>query len=256
MKRSVSIVLAIALVLGIVLASNPLQAQAKPNPTPTPANISPLIAGGSWSTGSTTDVAAFTASAPSWLQLLAGGVKVTEEGKICHPFRGGQFGWVGQIMQYKESKWVKLETVNDWVPNKEGEFLSCAQAPAAGTYALFGYWKRPAGYVDPIQTVCNYSTEGWSRSFDNLHEDGRFNLYVSDLPFPDGTVLTFSVDLLGDGVNVKDGDTDLIDVTTETAIVNSGSVSFTSHITFSGSGNLTYTLSALGCSRQFETVSG
>jgi len=143
MKKSVSIVLAIMLVFGIILASAPLDAQAKPLQPVTPVTpvTNPLIAGGSWSTGSSVDVSALAATAPTWLQLLADGVKITEAGKICHPFRGGQFGWVGQIMQYKDGKWVKLTTTNDWVPNKEGEFMSCVVAPAAGTYALFGYWK-------------------------------------------------------------------------------------------------------------------
>ncbi len=247
MKKNARIVLAVLFVFALLLMSAPLPAQA------IESEINPLIAGGSWMGGTDVNVTTLAAKAPTWLQLLTNGVRVTEAGKICHPFRGGQFGWIGEIRQYKNGEWFKLKTTNDWVNGTEGQFMSCAEAPAAGTYALFGYWKRPAGYAVAPQIVCNYSTEGWSQSLDNMHEDGRFNLNVSNLPFPNGTVLTFSVDLKGDGVNVKDGDTDLIDVTTETAVVNSGSVTFTSHITFDGSGNLTYSLSALGCSRQFET---
>jgi len=55
-----------------------------------------------------------------------------------------------------------METTNDWVPNKEGEFMSCAQAPAAGTYALFGYWKKPAGYVEESEPPYDCSSIIWS----------------------------------------------------------------------------------------------
>ncbi len=154
MKKTARLVLAIVFVLGIMIASSPLNAMAKSDELKT-STPNPLIASGSWTGGSSMDVSTLASSAPTWLQLLTDGVKVTEAGKICHPFRGGQFGWVGQIMQYKDGQWVKVTTVNDWVPNKEGDFMSCAQAPAAGTYALFGYWKRPAGYVESTGFDCN-----------------------------------------------------------------------------------------------------
>jgi len=186
MKKSVSIILVTILVFGIVLASAPLQVQAKPLESVTP---NPLIAGGSWTSGSEADVAALVGSAPTWLQWLANGVKVTEAGKICHPLRGGQFGWIGQIMQYKDGKWVKLATTNDWVPNKEGEFMACAQAPAAGTYALFGYWIRPAGYVESPQSVC--ASLSWSDVTASADGNIIFNGYLTTVPIP--TTVTFLV---------------------------------------------------------------
>ena len=242
MKKPISIILAIMLVLVIVLASNPLQAQAKPNPTPTPAKTNPLIAGGSWSTGSSVDAAALAASAPTWLQLLADGVKVTEAGEICHALRGGQFGWVGQIMQYKAGKWVKLATTNDWVPDKEGEFMSCAQAPSAGTYALFGYWIRPVGYVDPVEApTC--SAAAWTFYYGNADIDQFYNIVVENLDLPDGTLLTFTFVSKDAGVTVQN--------LVETAIVSGGKAEFSDTLEFT-IGTLTFKLSAPGCEREFS----
>ncbi len=148
MKKTARMIVAIVLVFAIVLLSSPHHAQAKKIDTP------PNIAAGSWTAGTSVDIASMAKSAPTWLQLLSNeGVKMTSAGSICHPLRGGQFGWFGLIMQYKDGKWVKLTTTNDWVPNKEGEFMACAQAPAAGTYALFGYWQKPAGYEEPINSI-------------------------------------------------------------------------------------------------------
>jgi len=239
MKKSVSIILVTILVFGIVLASAPLQVQAKPLESVTP---NPLIAGGSWTSGSEADVAALVGSAPTWLQWLANGVKVIEAGKICHPLRGGQFGWVGQIMQYKNGQWVKLATTNDWVPNKEGEFMACAQAPAAGTYALFGYWIRPAGYVEEPSSSCSYSTAEWTASWENFNEDAFKNIIINNLTLPDGTVLTFSRGtLIGliDGVPASDS-----------ATISLGTASFSDTISEDG-GSVTFTVSALGCSKEF-----
>lgn len=179
MKKSVSIVLAIMLVFALLLVNAPLQAQAKQMKTETPTPNT-LIAEGSWSAGNYLDVSKMAASAPTWLQLLADGVKVAEAGKICHPLRGGQFGWVGMIMQYKDGKWVKLTTTNDWVPNKEGQFMSCAQASSAGTYALFGYWVRPAGYVDAPAFDC--STLDWSGVGLSIDTDVIFRGTLASMP--------------------------------------------------------------------------
>ena len=191
MKKTVRIVLAILFVLGIMIASAPLNALAKSDKGPGGETPNPLIAGGTWTTGKGVDVTTQAGSAPNWIQLLANGVKVTEAGKICHPFRGGQFGWVGQIMQYQNGQWVKLETTNDWVPNKEGEFMSCAAAPAAGTYALFGYWKRPTGYAEskaPIVVDCDTIT--WDVTSDAL----TFNGTVTGVP--DKTIIEISISMV------------------------------------------------------------
>lgn len=84
-----------------------------------------------------------------WYQLKADGLKIDGPAKICRPFRAGRFGWVGEIFQLVDGKWVKLPTTVAWVADAEGKFTVCAQAPAAGTYALFGYWVKPADYEEP-----------------------------------------------------------------------------------------------------------
>jgi len=75
------------------------------------------------------------------LQLMGDGVVITAPAKICHPFRGGQFGWQGQIRMLSGSNWVPLATTVMWTPTIEGNLIACANAPSAGTYALFAYWK-------------------------------------------------------------------------------------------------------------------
>ena len=138
-------------VLGFVLAAAPQSVRAESESTPYMAGI----ADGEWSwkgtsltgtpfTGVNVGVDLGASPSPSWLQLLTGGIKVDGPATICHPFRGGQFGWQGEIRQLVEGNWVKIVTTNAWLPDEEGTFTSCAKAPASGTYALFGYYDGPA----------------------------------------------------------------------------------------------------------------
>lgn len=166
MRRVMYITLTVMLVLTIILASNPQSVQAN---------------SGSWSAGTEVKINLETNPAPTWLQLLSAGVKVTESTKICHPFRQGQFNWVGQIMQLKDGKWTKITTVNDWVPSKEGIFMSCAQAPAAGTYALFGYYDYKSVKVIEPAPSCSYNTTDWW--VDTDWDEGDLYFLVN---FPDG----------------------------------------------------------------------
>ena len=79
-------------------------------------------------------------AAPIGQILLSSGIETSGGATICFPFRGGQFGWVGQIRQLIDSTWVPLATYTAWIPTTEGKLMACAVAPAAGTYALFGNW--------------------------------------------------------------------------------------------------------------------
>ena len=186
MQKSARFVLAILFVLGLVLMSAPQRAQAREIENKT------NIAGGSWTGGTDVNVTTLAEKAPTWLQLLTNGVRVTEAGKICHPFRGGQFGWVGEIRQYKSGEWFKLKTTNDWVPNKEGVFMSCAEAPAAGTYGLFGYYIAPAGVTQEASIPCEYDTSTWTGAL-----DGSGNTYYLKVLFgqsiPIDTTVSFVV---------------------------------------------------------------
>ncbi len=133
-------------VLGLALATLPL---GEVNALPDPVNI-PLDTG-TWTAGNDFYVDLSVNPAPAWLQLMGKGTKVAEAGQICHPFRGAQFYWVGEIRQLVAGDWVKLPTTVDWVPSKEGRLMACAMAPAAGKYALFGYFSPPAGWVEPAE---------------------------------------------------------------------------------------------------------
>jgi hypothetical protein len=84
-----------------------------------------------------------TAPPPAWQQLLSTGLDITGPATICYPFKGAQFGWVGQIRLLSENKWLPITTTTAWVPDTEGLLMACATVKYAGTYALFGYWQPP-----------------------------------------------------------------------------------------------------------------
>jgi hypothetical protein len=77
-----------------------------------------------------------------WLQLMGSGINVSEPGKMCYSFRNYQYGWAGAIYQFINGKWKKLETSITWPEGSEGIPYACADAPAAGEYALFGSYTK------------------------------------------------------------------------------------------------------------------
>jgi hypothetical protein len=108
------------------------------------------IGSGTWVTPGST--AAFTtvnvdkaaASAPDYLQQLSEGIVLSAPAKICYPFRGGQFHWVPRIMRLTNAKWTAMTTEKESIFTDEAVEYACTKAPAAGTYALFGYYDGPA----------------------------------------------------------------------------------------------------------------
>ena len=140
-KNTIRFILVMLLVAGLFAVSAPKNVAAK---TYQPATT--VLASGDWSTGTPVDVNFTDNPAPSWMQLLAKPVEVTEPGKICHDFRGGQFGWVGEIRQLVDGEWVKVPVTIGWVPNTEGAFMICADVSSAGTFALFGFYNPPLSY--------------------------------------------------------------------------------------------------------------
>jgi hypothetical protein len=122
--------------------------------------------------------------------------------------------------------------------------LACAQAPAAGTYALFGYYIAPTVQEEADKTFICSSTDGWTVGYANSNSDTSYYLFVENLNLPDGTVLTFTyVSKVGDI---------LINNSVETAIVNGGKVNFSETLIFNAHfGSITFTLTTPGCSRQF-----
>lgn len=213
MKKVVNIVFAIMFVLGLFAFTAPINALAKTDP----AGGTGSVAGGTWivttGTGTEVDVSQSAATAPDWLQLFGKGITLEAGSKICHPFRGGQFGWVGQIRQLKDGKWVKLVTTGEWVPSTEGQYMACAQAPAAGTYALFGYYIAPE--VVEVPNPCSKVT--WENT---ISLDGTifFDGTVTGVP----TDTTISIVILSSTPSGTSGSTSDTTSATGSYFVNSG----------------------------------
>jgi len=148
MKKVISLLFITALFATLFIFT-PVTASAIFRVTPTPENEVWY-----WDnadvTGEVLPMYTITSVPREWYQLKADGLKIDGPAKICRPFRAGRFGWVGEIFQLVDGAWVKLPTTAAWVPDAEGKYTVCAQAPAAGTYALFGYWVKPADYEEPV----------------------------------------------------------------------------------------------------------
>ncbi|MDP3449894.1 MAG: hypothetical protein Q8R87_04895 [Anaerolineaceae bacterium] len=138
MKKTVIVFAGLGLLIALVFVSISNNVQAGFTVTKQP------IAAGEWNTGTAVEVDLTAAPAPEWLQLMTtDAVVVKEPTEICHELGGGKFHWVGEIRQLQEGKWIKLKTNNGWVPDEEGAYMTCAEAPSAGTYALFAYYNGP-----------------------------------------------------------------------------------------------------------------
>jgi hypothetical protein len=148
MKKIFSLLIAIAL-FGTLFVFAPMTASGIFQLTPTP-ELEVWYWDASGVAGEVIPMYAITTTPREWYQLKADGLKIDGPAKICRPFRAGRFGWVGEIFQLVDGAWVKLPTTAAWVADTEGKYTVCAQAPAAGTYALFGYWVKPEGYEEPI----------------------------------------------------------------------------------------------------------
>lgn len=138
MKKLLIVVVMIVSFFVLVFISFPKNVQAGYSAT------KQVLAAGNWNTGTEVEVDLSKAPAPEWLQLMTtSAVVIKEPARICHELGGGKFHWVGEIRKLKDGKWIKIETENGWSPDEEGTFTSCAQAPSAGTYALFAYYNGP-----------------------------------------------------------------------------------------------------------------
>ena len=147
------------ILVSVLLLSGILQsvtAESNPGPTATPAAVEDGIADGDWSSGNVITVDLSKNKAPkSYLQLLGDGVTVSTSGRICHPFRGGVYGWSGSIYQLIGSKWNKVTTYFAWIPDEEGTFMACTYGYAGGIYALFGVYTasaNPTATLPPTAT--------------------------------------------------------------------------------------------------------
>jgi len=134
----------------LALVTPPTVSAVLPTPTSAPA-VDTSPANNSWEytgEGSLVHPDQILLPAPNpWEILLSSGLTVASGGtQICHPFRGGQFGWTGAIYFMNGSSWVEIPSTTEWTPDEEGRIMICATAPIAGTYVIFGYsepYERP-----------------------------------------------------------------------------------------------------------------
>jgi len=145
LKKILFVVLMVVFIFTIVFISIPKSVQAGL------VSATQSLAAGTWNTGTVIDVDLTAAPAPEWLKLMTTeAVVVKEPTQLCHELGGGKFHWVGEIRKLMGDRWVKLETTSLWYPDEEGAFMVCAQAPSAGTYALFAYYNGPQEYFPII----------------------------------------------------------------------------------------------------------
>ena len=146
----IAFILVLVLPLSGILQS--VNAYDNPGPTATPTTVQEQgIADGDWSSGIEPSVDLSTITPPkSYMQLLGEGVKTSDKGRICHPFRGGEYGWHGSIYQLDHGKWTKVTTYFMWYPDSEGTFMACTYATAGGIYALFGVYDQT---INPTATL-------------------------------------------------------------------------------------------------------
>lgn len=157
MKNRTRLVVALAMALALVIVSVPGQAFASA------IELSNGVASGSWEWTSSVGgheipMNTISLTKPEWGTLLTNGLYLTSPAKICHTFDGYQYGWSGDIYMLSGETWTMLTTSVDWVPTFEGKIMACAEAPSAGTYALFGYWIKPAGWQSiEVSPTCKSS---------------------------------------------------------------------------------------------------
>lgn len=181
MRKSSSIVGVIIMLLTVAFIAVPKPAAAFV-PTPEPKVWDVLTDG---VTGEVVGMGTITTKPGDWYQLKSDGLKIDGASKICYPFKEGRFGWTGAIFQMVEGAWVKLATTIGWVPTIEGSYKACAQAPAAGTYALFAYFDEAKAPV----AECQYDLSGWSLGMDS--NGGGDYFYVSVGNLPHGTYVSY-----------------------------------------------------------------
>ncbi len=158
MKKFTLSLLAVLMVFVLAAVNVPGTAIAKPV-------ANEPIAEGNWIGGTELAFDFSLTTIPSWLQVLdLNVVNTNKSGEICHPFRGGQFGWVADIRQLVDGKWLKTTTTQGWKPNADGSYFACATVPSAGTYALFGYFDASKAPVQD-KDKCKFDTKNWKAYF-------------------------------------------------------------------------------------------
>lgn len=192
MKKAASIVISVALLLVLVLAIAPKDVSAS----------SGDIGSGEWILPSSS--ASFTAvnvdqaalTAPTWLQQLSEGIKIKSADKICYPFRGGSFKWVPQIMKLTDSKWSNIKTTQEKINGEEDILFACAQAPAAGTYTLFGYYSGQNAQTSQAGKL--FTVGSWAMTVEDLRFGDLYANQVNWQGYPTAAYLAWGVKMCWD----------------------------------------------------------
>jgi hypothetical protein len=148
-KKSLYCVLFIAAVVASFLLFSPQSVQA--GVYVPPKDTRPAAGSWSWDNENVTGTIIpqyqlAPTSDDDYALLQSEGVHLSGGTQLCHPYPGGQSGWTAEIRVLTSSGWHSVPTVNQWVPDKEGKYMTCAQVWSSGTYAVFGYWVRPEGW--------------------------------------------------------------------------------------------------------------
>ncbi len=211
------------------------------------------IATGAWSAGTEFLVLPHVITPPNdWSQQLGNGVEVNGPTQICHNFEGGRYGWTASIYQLVNGVWQKIATTLKWDPSGEGHWVACANAPKAGKYAMFGYWKTPQAGNDapndnPQPTPeCNYDMSGWEfDKYGEVYPETHLYLFATVPEVPEGT--SFSYQVITGHANLT-----LAASGSGTVSLSEGPniVTFTDQeIQITGSGTAVIRLTSGGCSR-------
>lgn len=234
------IILLLAVTFGLTAITGSVVATSDP----VGSNDDP-IAPGKWSGGEDFYLDLEQTPPPNtWMRMLGKGLKVTNPGRICHKFYGGRFGWTADIYHLVGGVWQKLPTTLGWDSNEEGNWVACATAPSAGTYAMFGYWTKPAGAKDSSPS-CLYDTSEWTLDkFGMIFPEPELYLVGIVPGVPLDTPFTYTV---------IDGDDNLIITGSGSGVVGLSEgpnvVEFTdATISILGSGSVVIRLSGGGCS--------
>lgn len=158
MKKVFTGIFVLVFVMGMIFANVPQIVKA---------DTSSTLAPGEWQVPAPvigTVVSVTAVGAPSYLQLITNGIKISAPAKICHQFTGAGFDWVGEIRQLVDKTWVKVKTTTALVPaTGEGVYTACAQANKVGTYALFAYYHVAVDVVAPGNEEIVEQSGKWSR---------------------------------------------------------------------------------------------
>lgn len=156
MKKGLMLVLSFVFVVSMVLVMVEFQVSALwiMPPSEQPAE-------GDWQyasdvPGEKVHMSELTVPAPQdWMLLMANGVRLETQGatELCHPFGGAQYGWVGGIYLLNGKSWMAMPTTTEWVPDEEGQMMTCTQAPMSGVYALFAYCGEDCKITGPVWAV-------------------------------------------------------------------------------------------------------